>query len=279
MQCWSEEHPQPRYAFTLVELLVVIAVLALLAVLLLPASAHVRPNAYAVQCRNNLRQLAFACKMYADDNNGRIVSAYPNYGGFTATWCAGNAAIGGMPSSYLYGGADPTGIQKGLLWPYARSLGLYHCPTDHRVADAAAVPAQFKGKPILRSFAMNSYMAGRSFGGSPEWYVTNPGGARDPNHPVYIRETEIRLPRQTWLLLDEDPISINDGMFIVSVGGSSVFIDLPSLAHRFGCNMSFADGHAEAFILKDDASRNWIVGGMGGLNDWMRLTNLTTHPL
>jgi hypothetical protein len=43
--------------------------------------------------------------------------------------------------------------------------------------------------------------------------------------------------------------------------------------------MSFADGHAEAFILKDDASRNWRVGGMGGLNDWMRLTNLTTHPL
>jgi prepilin-type processing-associated H-X9-DG protein len=167
----------------------------------------------------------------------------------------------------------------GLLWPYTRALGLYHCPTDHRVADAAMVSPQFKGKPILRSISMNSYMAGRSYGATPDWSQSDPTGPRDPNRPVYLKETEIRLPRQTWLLLDEDQDSINDGMLFVDVGGSRRFLDLPSRAHRFGCNMSFTDGHAEAFILKDDASRNWVVVGMGGLNDWMRLTNLTTHPL
>ena len=268
-----------RRAFTLVELLVVIAVVALLAVLLVPASANVRPNAQAFQCRNNLRQLASACKMYADDHGSRIVSAYGNYGGFTGTWCGGSAMTGGLPGSYIYGAADPAGIQTGKLWPYARALSLYHCPTDHRVADAAGVPIQFKGKPILRSFSMNSYMSGTSYGATPNWTVTNPTGPRDPNHPVYIRETEIRLPGQTWVLLDEDQNSINDGMFLVDVGGSRRFLDLPSRAHSFGCNMSFTDGHSEAFMLKDDATRYWSVGGMGGLNDWMRLTNLTTHPL
>ena len=280
---WARQTRAPRVptsrAFTLVELLVVITVLALLAALLVPASANLRPNAQAFQCRNNLRQLASACKMYADDHGSRIVSAFPTYGGFTGTWCGGSAMTGGLPGSYIYGGADPAGIQTGQLWPYARALSLYHCPTDHRVADSSAVPIQSRGKPILRSFSMNSYMSGRSFGAIPNWTVTNPTGPRDPNRPVYIRETEIRLPGQTWLLLDEDPISINDGMFLVDVGGSGVFLDLPSRAHRFGCNMSFTDGHAEAFILKDDASRYWSVGGVGGRNDWMRLTNLTTHPL
>ena len=174
-------------AFTLVELLVVIALLALLATVLVPASAHTRPDTQAIQCLNNLRQLANSWKMYADDNGSRIVSAYPSYGGFTATWCAGNAETGGGIGSYTYSGADPAGIQAGLLWPYARSLGLYHCPTDHRLATSTA-PVQFQGKPILRSISMNAYMAGRSYGTSPTWVITNPSGAQDPKHPVYIKE-------------------------------------------------------------------------------------------
>ncbi len=274
-----ETGARPPSAFTLIELLVVIAVLALLAALLVPASAHIRPNAQAIQCLNNLRQLASACKMYADDNGGRIVSAYPPYGGFTATWCGGTAETGGLNGGNVYGGADPAGIQMGLLWPYTKALGLYHCPTDRRVADAAGVPAGYKGKPILRSISMNSFMAGRSFGANPDWVVTSPTGPRDPNHPVYIKETEIKLPKQTWLLVDEDQDSINDGMFIVDVGGLKRFLDLPSRAHRFGYGICFADGHGEINQLRDDASRTWHVGDMGGLNDWMRFTNITTHPL
>jgi prepilin-type N-terminal cleavage/methylation domain-containing protein len=100
-------------AFTLIELVVVIALFALLATLLVPASAHTRPNSQAIQCLNNLRQMANAWQTYAEDNGGRIVSAYPNYGGFAGTWCAGNAESGGGSASYTYGGADPMGIQKG----------------------------------------------------------------------------------------------------------------------------------------------------------------------
>ncbi len=252
--------------------------IALLATLLLPASAHTRPNSQAFQCLNNLRQLASAWKMYADDNGGKIVSAYPSYGGFTATWCAGNAETGGGAGSYVYGGADPIGIKLGLLWPYVKALGPYHCPTDRRIATAAA-PVQFRGKPILRSISMNSYMAGRSLGASPDWVVTSPTGARDPNHPVYIKDTEIKLPGQTFVLVDEDQVSINDGMFIVNVG-AAYLIDLPSRAHAFGYGINFSDGHAEIMQLRDQASRDWNVGNpVGGLNDWMRLTNITTHPL
>src|SRR5437870_1392966 len=62
-------------AFTFVELLVLLAVIAVLAATLLPAVAKSRPNSLALQCLNNHRQLCAAWRMYADDNRDRIVYA------------------------------------------------------------------------------------------------------------------------------------------------------------------------------------------------------------
>src|SRR2546423_14832298 len=89
-----------KYGFTLIELLVVIAIIAILASLLLPALTSAKMKGQRIACINNLRQIAIACKLYTDDNNGKIPSAYPTFGGFQSAWWGGSAQTGGLSGTY-----------------------------------------------------------------------------------------------------------------------------------------------------------------------------------
>jgi len=78
-------------AFTLIELLIVIAIIAILAAMLLPVLARAKESGRKVYCINNLKQLDLACLMYVNENNNfypprNNTSRWPNrladnYGG------------------------------------------------------------------------------------------------------------------------------------------------------------------------------------------------------
>ena len=70
-----------RGAFTLIELLTVIAIIAILAAILIPAVGKVREGANQTKCVSNLRQLAVAANVYASDYHGNFVSLYSDVPG------------------------------------------------------------------------------------------------------------------------------------------------------------------------------------------------------
>src|SRR5262245_63305020 len=68
----AQGFPSGSSAFTIIELLLVIAIIAVLVSLLMPAISKARMHAVDLQCRNQIRQLMLAWHLYADDNDGRV---------------------------------------------------------------------------------------------------------------------------------------------------------------------------------------------------------------
>ncbi len=77
-----------RPGFTLIELLTVIAIIGILAAILIPTVGKVRESARQSACASNVRQLAVAQQLYANENNGRFTVGFDMADGATVIWQA-----------------------------------------------------------------------------------------------------------------------------------------------------------------------------------------------
>ena len=100
----------------------VIAIIAILMSILMPALGRAREQGKRAACLSNLKQLMLGWIMYADDNDGKIVSGQTG----NATSWAGAVWPGQSPEE------QKERIKHGALFPYCPNVKLYKCPTGVR---------------------------------------------------------------------------------------------------------------------------------------------------
>lgn len=110
-----------RFGFTLIELLVVIAIIMVLAAVLFPVFASAKASGEKTKCASQLKQLALASLMYADDYNSRFVPAASDM----------RDARGNLKRWHgvRKNSSSPFDPKAGPMWSYlAKCGGLKECP-------------------------------------------------------------------------------------------------------------------------------------------------------
>jgi prepilin-type N-terminal cleavage/methylation domain-containing protein/prepilin-type processing-associated H-X9-DG protein len=226
--------------FTLIEILVVVAIIALLSALLFPALSRAREGGRTKVCLSNMKQLGLAFQQYVQDAGRRYPGAgvYTAFGGHTSGWAPGNGHWVSGPNVPLacLGPDNPTGVcsgkqvgdyiegnqadvKSGALFPYVRSDAVYICPSNS------------DGRKKLLTYTMNCAIS-------------------------RLHDVRITQPTEIVLLVDEE--KANDGYFFAvndTKAGSTVAgkitdsTDALVQYHNGGGNLLFCDGHAKFYAF------------------------------
>jgi prepilin-type N-terminal cleavage/methylation domain-containing protein/prepilin-type processing-associated H-X9-DG protein len=234
-----------RRAFTLVELLVVIGIIAILIGFLLPALNKARRSAVTTACLSQLRQIGIGMNIYAAESKGWFPSCGPNRdfrlapGAISLSWperlVISGAIKQALPAGWSY--TDPQGVKQ-----YPQSgKGTFLCPGWASGADEGG-----SDRAGSRGYAYNPFVS-PDFTGSPpfDWLASFTKIAKLPKGKVVMVDGYMRL----YGSLDTDYVRTNGGPFLNSLGilrntgGPNQFGIY--LRHNNGANYLFTDMHAE----------------------------------
>jgi prepilin-type N-terminal cleavage/methylation domain-containing protein/prepilin-type processing-associated H-X9-DG protein len=216
-----------RRAFTLVELLVVMAIIAVLVSMLFPTFSTIKEHGRIVVCKSNLKSLHTAFVAYSQDNRGR----FPRNGGGSNANKDGRIALYWMNGFDGWGTNGTLGILSGSIFPYLKDVKVFHCPSHPNTP----------GRDYVRSYEMADCL-GTTGTIQFEGIMNEATG----NTQFRRAETfaEVQRPSQTLLLVDD--AYCEDGIWVRSDGRNRA-----GTYHLGGkANVLFVDGHVELLDRK-----------------------------
>jgi len=237
-----------RVAFTLIEILTVIAIISILAAMLLPSFSRAREMARRTSCASNMKQLGLGFQQYLQDYDGR----FP-YAGNWQSWGNGGHWVAGVNGTGTAGSpgalaaftkaADyaPTGavanIQGGGLYTYVKSTQIYVCPSSR------------DGQQTGLSYSMNCVL-----GGSAEFSVQNQSDV--------ILLIDEAYPSDAYFWVSADPAASDQFQTVHNGGGNILFCDghvkfYPFAKFYAGDN---ADGSSASMKMRTDGQPRFFDG-------------------
>jgi prepilin-type N-terminal cleavage/methylation domain-containing protein/prepilin-type processing-associated H-X9-DG protein len=214
-------------AFTLTELLVVIAIIGVLAAIIIPVVGQVRQNARYTQCSSNVRQLALAQSLYANDNKGRYTVGY-NMNLANPEIILWQTRL--LPYLSIPGGLD---AQVTVNQYRKRPDSLYISPVQD--FSTARLQASMASASPATSYRLNAHLA---------W--TN--GPYSSVSPWNFRVMAVPQPSRTLLLGNAIPYNAEFAVSSTLSSNPWEIVDIPGSDQK-KYNWAFADGHVEALTL------------------------------
>ena len=231
------------YGFTLIELLVVIAIIALLMGILMPALSKVKEIARGVACMSNQRTMGLAYVMYADENDGRMCGGMARYSPTNGIppWVKppldyqAGGSFSEMPTGDVTLEQRYNGLREGILFPYIKDVGAYHCPGDNRIRAGTSNGRELQHL-LFRSYSLTDYLEATR--------------QQDPK-----RLTDFVTPAKKLLFVEDiyDAGGVNHNVDGWSYNpGTNSLWDPLGVFHNNSCTFSFMDGHAAVNKWNDE---------------------------
>lgn len=257
--------------FTVTELVVVIAIIALIVALIIPTIGAVRAKSRTLKCLNNHRSITLANYAYAGDNGSRFVS--PRTDSFGTLYVNGTNVINGSAHCWVRAqGADlalggqferPSALEKGALFPYIGDIKIYVSPDEPTNPLASTISST---GTRVRSYSFNACLGSTRPDELLEFDApfTTPMNGITPQLSQYNSTTigTIKSPqRMMATIVEDDDVAYNNQGWLV-VPQNSIWIDWPATWRPEAITLSYVDGSTDTYELANKALvDSWSIHG------------------